>query len=144
MIELIPADWHQPDEQGRLMAIRMEVFVVEQKVPEEIERDELDPVCSHLLAVDGDQAVATGRMTADGHIGRLAVLKSYRGQGIGRRLVQAFVERAVADGLSSVDLNAQTHARGFYEKLGFEAVGDEFIEAGIAHLNMVLIVESPG
>jgi predicted GNAT family N-acyltransferase len=142
MIELIPADWHNPEDQRRLMAVRMEVFVVEQNVPEEIERDEFDAVCKHLLVVDGELAVATGRMTADGHIGRLAVLESYRGRGIGRELVQAFVARARAAGLASVDLNAQTHARVFYEKLGFDAAGEEYMEAGIPHLNMVRILAS--
>ena len=76
MVEVNEMKWSAEAERCRLIAIRDAVFVVEQNVPVEIELDELDPVCTHLLAVaDEGGDVGTGRMTADGHIGRLAVLK---------------------------------------------------------------------
>lgn len=130
------ADWMQ--EKELMMSVRRLVFVVEQRVPEDIEIDELDPVCVHVLALTGDgRPVGTARMTGNGRIGRCAVLEQWRGHGIATRLVTMLIEKAVESGLSSVCLNSQVTAMPFYEKLGFVPRGTEFVEAGIIHKPMV-------
>ncbi|MFG2979101.1 GNAT family N-acetyltransferase [Streptomyces sp. NPDC048331] len=130
-------------------AVRSEVFVVEQSVPESIEYDAYDADAVHVLAVDPDGApLGTGRLlygpaalgkTGDptvGSLGRLAVAKSARGLGVGVALVRAIEAEAVRRGLTAVDLGAQTHALGFYERLGYVAYGPEFQDAGIPHRAM--------
>jgi predicted GNAT family N-acyltransferase len=122
---------------SRLAAIREQVFVKEQKVPLELEMDEHDAHCYHLLAHDGaGHAVGTARLLLNGYIGRMAVLAPYRGRGIGSQLLEATVELAKTQGLNTLYLNAQTHAIGFYEKHQFRVVGEEFMEAGIPHVQM--------
>lgn len=120
-----------------LAHIRYQVFVNEQRVPADMELDDHDPDCDHLLAFD-DQgtAVGTARLLPDGHIGRMAVLAEYRGQGIGTLLLNEILALAQSRGLRTVVLHAQIHAVGFYEKHRFAVVGDEFMEAGIPHVQM--------
>ena len=121
-----------------MIGIRHEVFVVEQEVPIDIELDGADPDCRHLLAFDPAACpIGTARMQANGHIGRIAVLEVWRQRGVGARLVEVLIEAAREAGLASVDLDSQVHAIGFYEKRGFEARGDVFMEAGIPHQNML-------
>jgi len=123
--------------QAQATAIRHAVFVEEQKVPAEIELDGFDVVSLHALAFDGrGVAVGTGRLLPDGHIGRMAVLRSARGAGVGAALLRALMAAARDRGLREVRLNAQTHALPFYERFGFTAQGDEFDDAGIAHRAM--------
>jgi predicted GNAT family N-acyltransferase len=131
-------------------AVRKEVFVAEQGVPEEIEYDAYDAVAVHVLAVredglplgtgrllHGEAAVGrTGGDASVGSLGRLAVVRAARGLGVGAALVRAVEEAARARGLAAVDLHAQTHALGFYERLGYTAYGPEFPDAGIAHRAM--------
>ena len=120
-----------------VMPVRTEVFVVEQGVPAEIERDALDAVCRHAIARDaGGRVIATGRLLPDGHIGRMAVLRTARGAGVGGAVLQALIAEAARRGLPEVALNAQTHALAFYLRHGFEAVGEVFMEAGIPHRAM--------
>lgn len=120
-----------------VMPVRTEVFVVEQGVPAEIERDALDAVCRHAIARDaGGRVIATGRLLPDGHIGRMAVLRTARGAGVGGAVLQALIAEAARRGLREVALNAQTHALAFYRRHGFEAVGEVFMEAGIPHRAM--------
>jgi predicted GNAT family N-acyltransferase len=122
---------------ARLVAIREQVFVKEQNVPMELEMDEHDEHCYHLLARDGTgKDVGTARLLPNGHIGRMAVLAPYRGRGIGSQLLEATVELAKTQGLNTLYLHAQTHAIGFYEKHQFGVVGGEFMEAGIPHVQM--------
>jgi predicted GNAT family N-acyltransferase len=129
-------DWPGLKEQAQ--AIRMEVFVQEQNVPAELEMDQMDAVCIHAIAYDGaGVAVGTGRLLPDGHIGRMAVRKSARGSGVGGQLLQVLMARAHARGDRVLALSAQTHAAPFYQRHGFVIEGDEFYEAGIAHINMV-------
>jgi predicted GNAT family N-acyltransferase len=117
--------------------IREAVFVREQGVPPELEMDDWDARCDHALAYAADgNAVGTGRLLPDGHIGRMAVLKEWRGKGIGAALLQALVAQTIRRGHASARLNAQTYAKGFYRRYGFEALGPEFMEAGIAHVAM--------
>lgn len=121
------------DHRDALLTVRLEVFVDEQKVPLDEEVDDHDPVSVHLLIEDDGAPVATGRLTPDGHIGRMAVRKDWRGQGLGGRILEALVARADRDGMPRVVLAAQTHAIPFYEKHGFRAYGEEFPDAGIPH-----------
>ncbi|MBE0616151.1 MAG: GNAT family N-acetyltransferase [Burkholderiales bacterium] len=128
-------NWDQARAEAR--RIREQVFVQEQGVPLELEMDEHDPHCDHALALDAQGGVVgTGRLLPDGHIGRMAVLKAYRARGVGALLLQALMEQARKRGHARVCLKAQVHAAGFYRRLGFEAVGTEFFEAGIPHVAM--------
>ncbi|MEV1062209.1 GNAT family N-acetyltransferase [Streptomyces sp. NPDC050263] len=131
-------------------AVRKEVFVGEQGVPEDLEYDALDAGAVHVLAVGEDGVpLGTGRLLfgeaaaartdgdlSVGSLGRLAVTREARGLGVGAALVRAIEEAARARGLAAVDLHAQTHALGFYERLGYAAYGPEFPDAGIAHRSM--------
>lgn len=118
--------------------VRETVFVVEQGVPPEIELDEWDERCDHALAYDAaGHVVGTGRLLPDGHLGRMAVLREARGQGVGARLLGALIERARMRGMGRVVLNAQTHAVPFYARFGFAVEGATFMEAGIPHVTMV-------
>ena len=118
-------------------AIRHTVFVDEQRVPLELELDEWDERSRHALARDANGAVVgTGRLLPDGHIGRMAVLAQARGAGVGSALLEALIEEARHRGHLIVQLNAQTHARAFYERHGFVAQGAEFDDGGIAHVAM--------
>ncbi|MEV3930702.1 GNAT family N-acetyltransferase [Streptomyces sp. NPDC049944] len=130
--------------------VRKDVFVGEQQVPEELEYDAHDPAAVHVLAVAADgSALGTGRLLhgeaaadrtdgdpAAGSLGRLAVTRGARGLGVGAALVRAIEEEARALGLAAVDLHAQTHALGFYERLGYTAYGPEFPDAGMPHRAM--------
>ncbi len=130
-----------PEHSAELLAIRRAVFVHEQGVPEALEVDGRDDGAWHLLACDAaGLPVGCARVLADAHIGRLAVLRGTRGQGVGRDLLLAAVRLARRAGMGDLYLHAQTRARGFYEAAGFIAEGDEFPEAGIAHVLMRLPV----
>jgi len=128
-----------------LAAIRERVFVVEQGVPRELELDGLDAGADHVLAwgPDGHPA-GCGRMLADGHIGRMAVLPAHRRRGVGGALLAALLERARERGLSRVFLHAQVTAAPFYESHGFASEGDVFLDAGIPHRYMFRYVETRG
>jgi predicted GNAT family N-acyltransferase len=118
--------------------VRERVFVQEQGVPADIEYDEADPVSVHVLARGpGGEAIGTGRLLPDGHIGRMAVLPEWRGKGVGTALLARLMESARERGMSRLVLNAQTSAIDFYRRFGFVPEGDEFMEAGIAHVAMV-------
>jgi len=132
-IELGP--W--PALRERAAPIRRAVFVDEQKVPLEMELDEFDPLSLHALALDSQgRAVGTGRLLPDGHIGRMAVLRDARGQGVGSALLQALMQAARARGDREVALSAQAHAVPFYLRFGFVAEGDAYGDAGIPHRAM--------
>ena len=126
-------------ERARSLAapIRFEVFVREQRVPAEIELDDQDAVSVHAIAFDGVEAVGTGRLLPDGHIGRMAVLREWRGRGIGGLILNELMQAAMRRGDREIALSAQVHAVAFYRAHGFEPVGDIYHEAGIAHQAMV-------
>lgn len=123
-------------------ALRRTVFIEEQGVSEAVEVDDLDEVAIHLLALQDGRAIGSARLLVKGEIGkigRVCVLREGRGQGIGAALIRAAVARLQqVDGVKMAKLGAQTHALGFYAGLGFVAVGDDYIEAGIEHRDMVL------
>jgi predicted GNAT family N-acyltransferase len=130
--------------------IRTTVFVDEQGVPPELEMDEHDDRADHLLALRRGKPVGAARLLVEpegyadtdptlgpvGHLGRLAVLASARGGGLGVELVGAVERRAAERGLGVVVLASQTQALGFYARLGYEAYGDEFDDAGLPHRMM--------
>jgi predicted GNAT family N-acyltransferase len=135
-IELMP--WE--DARAQASRIRFEVFVEEQKVPREIELDDQDVASVHALAFQENTAVGTGRLLPDGHIGRMAVLKDWRGRGVGGSILGALVDAAKARGDRSVVLSAQVHAIDFYRKHGFVPEGEVYEEAGIPHQEMRLVI----
>jgi len=124
------------DDENALSAVRTAVFVQEQGVPAAVTFDGKDDEALHVLAdVDG-QPVGCGRLTLDGKIGRMAVLKAYRGQGLGKRILEALLLAARDQAMSRVYLHAQTHATDFYAAAGFSAEGDQFEEGGLPHVKM--------
>ncbi|MBL0124851.1 MAG: GNAT family N-acetyltransferase [Betaproteobacteria bacterium] len=131
-------DWSQ--HQAALAEVRHAVFVEEQKVPREIELDELDAMSVHAIARDaGGNVIGTGRLILPSplpRIGRMAVLKPWRRAGVGAAILRMLCRDAKLRGYSEVTLNAQTHATPFYFKHGFLSHGPEFVEAGIPHQEM--------
>jgi predicted GNAT family N-acyltransferase len=122
---------------GDARAIRHEVFVVEQQVPEELELDAMDAQCIHAVAYDAAGAgVATGRLLPDAHIGRMAVRKTVRGSGVGGALLTKLIEVARQRGDLEVVLSAQVQAEPFYLRHGFVREGAEYLDAGIVHVTM--------
>ena len=119
-----------------ICAIRYEVFVEEQNVPEELEIDGLDNEAKHVLAFVNEVPIATGRILSDGHIGRVAVLEKHRGLGIGKLIMKELVKCAQDMNLEKVWLSSQWHAHSFYLDLGFVCVGEIYEEAGINHIKM--------
>ena len=119
-----------------ICAIRYEVFVEEQNVPEELEIDGLDNEAKHVLAFVDEVPIGTGRILSDGHIGRLAVLKKYRRQGAGKLIMKELMKWAQNMSLEKVWLSSQWHAHSFYLDLGFVCVGEIYEEAGIDHIKM--------
>lgn len=139
-----------PADREACFAVRKEVFVGEQGVPQGIEYDAYDATALHVLAIGADGIpLGTGRLlhgeaavgktggdASVGSLGRLAVTRRARGLGVGAALVRAIEDAARDLGLTAVDLHAQTQALGFYERLGYTAYGPEFQDAGIAHRAM--------
>ena len=123
-----------------ICAIRYEVFVDEQNVPEELEIDGLDGEAKHVLAFVDGVPIGTGRILDDGHIGRVAVLKDYRSFGIGKLIMKELIKWAQDITLKKVWLSSQWHAHSFYLDLGFVCVGDIYKEAGIDHIKMYRVL----
>ena len=120
-------------------AIRRQVFCVEQNVSEQIEMDEFDEFATHVLAYIDDNPVGTARwrFTEEGaKMERFAVLKEYRGKGVGEALVNHTLDKLKDNDF--IYLNAQESVIKFYEKFGFVAVGNRFYEADIPHKKMIL------
>ncbi len=117
--------------------IRFEVFVREQRVPAEIELDDMDARSVHAIAFEDESAIGTGRLLPDGHIGRMAILKDWRRRGIGAAILEALVDAARRRGDREIALSAQLHAVEFYRAYGFEPLGEVYEEAGIPHQAMV-------
>lgn len=130
------------DDIATCRALRRVVFIEEQGVSEADEVDDLDGVAIHLLARLNGQPVGSARLLPMGEIGkvgRVCVLSEMRGTGLGAALMRAAVEEfRNLPGITKVKLGAQTHALGFYERLGFTATGPEYMDAGIPHRDMVL------
>lgn len=134
---------------AEILALRTRVFVEEQGVPPELEQDDRDATAVHVLSrslVGGTagRVVATGRLLLppDGArtatIGRMAAEASVRGLGHGAAVLAELHRQAAQRGVAAIELHAQVTARGFYERAGYTAVGEEYVEAGIAHVTMRL------
>lgn len=121
--------------------VREAVFVVEQNVPIELEMDAMDPSSIHVVIYDQLYPVATARLLPNGTIGRMAVRREYRGQGLGAKLLQVLMRKAIELGHTEIVLSAQVHAKGFYQRFGFSAYGPEYSDAGIAHCRMRYVSE---
>ncbi|WP_127477206.1 GNAT family N-acetyltransferase [Sulfurivermis fontis] len=133
------ADWIA--DRLALSHVRRVVFMQEQGVPAALEWDEWDTQSRHFLAEDAQgHPIATARLLPDGHIGRMAVLQFWRRRGVGTALMRHVLAAARAAGFTSVELAAQTHALTFYRRFGFEPTGAEFMDAGIPHRNMRLLL----
>lgn len=133
-----------PEERELVYRIRHAVFVLEQAVPIELERDDDDEHAEHFLARSGGTPAGAGRLVVEsgedgrpvGHLGRLAVLAPYRGEGLGAALVRAIESSARDRGMTTIILSSQVPAVPFYERLGYAAYGDIFDDAGIPHRAM--------
>ena len=121
-----------------IRGVRFGVFVDEQHVPENIEMDDRDPLCIHVLAFDDASPIGTGRidLAESGKIGRLAVVSSKRRQGVGTALMEYLHGIAKNNALDMVWCNAQVSAVPFYEQLGYRVTSDPFYEANIEHVRM--------
>lgn len=130
-------NWHE--KLAEITSVRWAVFVEEQNVPESIDFDGSDTDYIHVLAWDkNNRPVGTARINRKGRIGRMAVLKDYRMQGIGTKMIQTLMDYGRKNSITDFHVSSQVTAVGFYEKMGFEPFGEEFIEAGIKHINMKL------
>ncbi len=122
-----------------VFALRHEVFVIEQAVAPELERDEFDAGAVHLVALRNDTVIGTLRMVRNGdiaRIGRMAVGAAARKAGVGSRLMSTGEALAAQMGVKEIILHAQLTAKEFYRRLGYREQGDIFDEAGIAHVEM--------
>ncbi|HAF01241.1 MAG TPA: GNAT family N-acetyltransferase [Methylophilaceae bacterium] len=131
--------WNHP-KQPLLKALREQVFIVEQSVPEYIEWDEYDDGAIHLLAMDeAAQAIGCARiLLARGRVGRMGVLQAWRGQGVGMALLQKAIAICKQEGVSQLQLSSQTHAIPFYQKAGFVVTSEAYIDVNIWHVDMQL------
>ncbi|MBQ9988827.1 MAG: GNAT family N-acetyltransferase [Clostridia bacterium] len=143
---MLYADWlHGSEDLSMARAVRHKVFVEEQNIPEEIEYDEQDGMAWHLLVLDEDTPIGTGRVYIDNgqyHIGRVCVLPEHREIGIGNAIVRFLLERALNAGAPAIYLSAQTYIKNMYTKFGFEQVGDAYEIAGHEHVNMMAAAEN--
>jgi predicted GNAT family N-acyltransferase len=141
MIELSITSWAEA--QNLVKSLRYQVFVIEQKVPEDMEWDEFDQIAWHAIVTADNQTIGTGRLIIDDRvakIGRMAVQSSRRNQGIGKSILKSLIQTAKEKGAQECILHAQTHAIAFYAKEDFEPHGPIFDEAGIPHVEMRLIL----
>lgn len=129
--------WH--DGEPLLRAIREAVFMREQGVTAELEWDGLDDACHHALALSSQgDAIGCSRITPDGHIGRVAVLPEWRNKKVGSALLEALLDYARSQQIARVEAAAQVEAMPFYQRFGFEAEGEVFMDAGMPHRKMTL------
>ncbi|SFA78227.1 MULTISPECIES: GNAT family N-acetyltransferase [unclassified Bacillus (in: firmicutes)] len=132
-----------PDQLEEAFAIRKTVFVEEQQVPMEEEIDEYENDCTHFVLYEEGKPIGAGRfreLDDYGKVERICVLKENRHGGSGKAIMEAIENFAVKEGFKKLKLNAQTQAIPFYEKLGYQAVSDEFLDAGIPHRTMIKTV----
>ena len=139
-MEILLKSWKEAEADAFL--VRQEVFILEQGVPAELELDEFDSSAAHVLAYQDARCIGTGRLVnlsaKQAQIGRMAVLAKFRGKGIGKQILQKLVDLAASQGVLEIILHSQVSAIPFYGKLGFQAQGDVYDEAGIPHRNMML------
>ena len=128
---------HWDSDAALLKRVREQVFIKEQQVPVGLEWDDEDKNCIHLLAVDHTgHPIGCARLLANGQIGRIAVLSPWRGKGVGGALLVELVRICQEELHQPSFLHAQTRVIEFYQKHGFQCVGEEFMDAGIPHISM--------
>jgi len=120
--------------------VRTTVFIDEQHVPLDLEFDDRDALCHHVLAIERGAPIGTARLDLDygGKVGRLAVLRSHRRGGVGRALMERLHTIAREHGAATLWCHAQLTAVPFYQRLGYRSSGATFDEAGIDHVRMEL------
>lgn len=140
MFRVQSGHWDKLEQDAKF--IRKQVFIIEQNIPEEEEWDDQDMISDHFVVYDQDQPIATARLLQNNSVGRVAVLKAYRGQGVGRMIMLEVIRQAHQQDRKFLQLSSQVHAISFYEKLGFSIQGDAYDECGIPHIKMQLVIET--
>ena len=140
MFRVQSGHWNKLEQEAKF--IRKQVFIIEQNIPEEEEWDDQDMISDHFVVYDQDQPIATARLLQNNSVGRVAVLKAYRGQGIGSMIMLEIIRQAHQQDRTFLQLSSQVHAISFYEKLGFSIQGDAYDECGIPHIKMQLVIET--
>lgn len=128
--------WDQLQQDAKL--IRTQVFICEQGITEADEWDDQDLISQHFVIYDQDQPIATARLLENNSVGRVAVLKAYRGQGLGQMIMLEIISYAQKQHRSVLTLSSQVHAISFYENLGFIVQGNSYDECGIPHIEMTM------
>ncbi|USA45989.1 GNAT family N-acetyltransferase [Acinetobacter sp. C26M] len=136
MYQIKQGNWDQLQHDAKL--IRTLVFIQEQGIAEADEWDEQDAISQHFVIYDQDQPIATARLLQNNSVGRVAVLKAYRGQGLGQMIMLDIIAFAKQQGRAFLHLSSQVHAMSFYQQLGFVVQGDEYDECGIPHIEMIM------
>lgn len=136
MYQVKQGNWDQLQQDAKL--IRTLVFIQEQGIAEADEWDEQDAISQHFVIYDQDQPIATARLLQNNSVGRVAVLKAYRGQGLGQMIMLDIIAYARQQGRAFLHLSSQVHAMSFYQQLGFVVQGDEYDECGILHIEMIM------
>ena len=136
MFRVQSGHWDKLEQDAKF--IRKQVFIIEQNIPEEEEWDDQDVISQHFVIYDQDQPIATARLLQNHSVGRVAVVKAYRGQGLGQMIMLEIISYAQKQGLSVLTLSSQVHAISFYEKLGFTVQGNPYDECGISHIEMTM------
>ena len=134
MYQVKQGNWDQLQQDAKL--IRTLVFIQEQGIAEADEWDEQDEISQHFVIYDQDQPIATARLLQNNSVGRVAVLKAYRGQGLGQMIMLDIIAFAKQQERAFLHLSSQVHAMSFYQQLGFVVQGDEYDECGIPHIEM--------
>lgn len=134
---IVSADWATLKQDAQ--HIRELVFIQEQQIDALDEWDAQDPISLHFVVYGDLRPIATARLLDNNSIGRVAVLKEYRGQGIGKILMLDIIQQAKIQKRETLKLSSQVHAIAFYESLGFKAEGAEYLDCGIPHRDMTLI-----
>ncbi len=138
-VEIVPV--RSADQMAAAYAIRRRVFIEEQSIDQNLERDHYDLSALHVLALQDGHPAGCGRMVltaAGAKIGRMAVLPEHRGRGLGRMVLDHLIALARRNGAVLAYLHAQVAVEGFYLKRGFQPVGEVFEEAGIPHRKMLM------
>ena len=130
--------WEELQHDAKL--IREQVFIQEQQIAVEDEWDAEDAVSVHFVVYDQDQPIATARLLQNNSVGRVAVLKSHRGLGIGKLLMQQIIQQAKLEQREFLKLSSQVHAIQFYAALGFKVEGEEYLDCAIPHIDMRLVL----
>lgn len=134
--QVVMGSWAQLQQDA--IMIREQVFVQEQNIDPKDEWDELDAVSLHVVVYTAGQAIATARLLANDWVGRVAVLKNYRGLGIGQLVMQNIIAQAQREQRGGLYLSAQEHALDFYARLGFQQQGESYLDCNIPHITMHL------